>query len=159
MTGHEEWQELSAYIDDALSPEERSRLDAHLPGCEDCRLELAALRYTKKRLAATPRRAFPPELLSDMEQRWDAGVWRSNLWAGVLRPNSYRRWVPAGAIAVAALILGLWMKLHHAEDELPIELLAAAHSRYSAEGLIPGDMVASNFSAELEQMHHHEHDD
>lgn len=153
MNEHEEGSWLSAYIDSALSADERARLEAHLPECGGCRLELEALRGTKRRLAAAPKRAFPPDLLADLEQRWAAKPSRLHAWAGILWQGGARRWIQTGAMAMAVLIvgLGLWLKLYRAEEELPIEVLAAAHSRYSAEGLIPGDMVASNFSAELEQ--------
>jgi|SRR5208282_2424870 len=156
MNEHEEWLQLSAYIDGALSADEFSRLESHLSGCEDCRLELEALRQTKQRLASAPRRAFPPDLLAELEQRWTDKPSRLRVWAGVLRQGGARRWVPVGAVTMAALIMGLWLGLHRPEEELPIEILAAAHSRYSAEGLIPGDMVASNFSSELEQVQRNE---
>jgi hypothetical protein len=39
-----EW--LSAYIDEALAPEERLRVEAHLASCPECQRELATLRRT-----------------------------------------------------------------------------------------------------------------
>ena len=46
MTCHEAREWLSAYIDEALAPEERGRVDAHLASCAACRRELASLRQT-----------------------------------------------------------------------------------------------------------------
>ena len=154
---HEEWAWLSAYIDGVLNSDERSRVDSHLKDCTECKLDLEELRHTKSRLAAAPRRAFPPELLANIEQQWTGKSSRPHIWAGAMFSGS-RRWVPTGVVALSALLIGLWISFHHTEEELPIEVLAAAHSRYSAEGLIPGDMVASNFSAALEQVHHNNED-
>jgi hypothetical protein len=46
MTCHEAREEFSAWLDDALEPVERARLEAHLEGCGDCRRELERLRQT-----------------------------------------------------------------------------------------------------------------
>lgn len=41
---------LQAYLDDALSPDERSDIDRHLDGCVTCRAELAALQKQEQRI-------------------------------------------------------------------------------------------------------------
>jgi hypothetical protein len=46
MTCHEARELCSALVDDALSAEERTVLDAHLEGCAECRRELDRLRQT-----------------------------------------------------------------------------------------------------------------
>ena len=46
MTCNEARESLSAYLDEALAPDERSLVDAHLEGCAECRRELVALRGT-----------------------------------------------------------------------------------------------------------------
>ena len=46
--------QLSAYLDGALSPAERSAVDAHLASCDDCRARLAELRATAHVIAALP---------------------------------------------------------------------------------------------------------
>ena len=46
--------QLSAYLDDALSPVERSALSAHLDTCADCRARLAELRATASLIRALP---------------------------------------------------------------------------------------------------------
>jgi hypothetical protein len=59
-------------------------------------------------------------------------------------------WVPIGALALAALALALWFGPK--EEEIPLEPLVAAHSRYKAESWVPhGDLLAANFSAEVAQ--------
>ena len=148
MNAHEEEGLLSALVDGALVGEERARVEAHVAGCALCREELAGLRRVKERLASSPRRAMPPELLAQLESGWDRP--RPRIWAGALSHEQARRWAPAAAL-VAVLAFGAWLGFfrHNSEAELPIDVLAAAHSRYTAEGLVPGDMVASNFSREL----------
>jgi Putative zinc-finger len=46
MTCDETREALSAYLDEALAPDERTLVDAHLEGCVACRRELEALRGT-----------------------------------------------------------------------------------------------------------------
>ncbi|RAQ97999.1 zf-HC2 domain-containing protein [Thermogemmatispora tikiterensis] len=66
---HPTLEQLSAYLDGALSAEEEAFCAAHLPHCASCRSELASLRLTRDLLRALPRatppRAFTltPELL------------------------------------------------------------------------------------------------
>ncbi|HSB41365.1 MAG TPA: zf-HC2 domain-containing protein, partial [Methylomirabilota bacterium] len=43
MTCDEIRESLSAYLDEALGPEERARVDGHLETCAECRRELAGL--------------------------------------------------------------------------------------------------------------------
>jgi len=46
-------EELMAYLDGALSPEETERVKAHLQGCESCHAELARMTALRTDLAAT----------------------------------------------------------------------------------------------------------
>ena len=46
--------QLSAYLDDALAPSERSVVEAHLGACADCRARLAELRATAMLIRALP---------------------------------------------------------------------------------------------------------
>ena len=46
--------QLSAYLDDALAPSERSGVEAHLGACADCRARLAELRATAMLIRALP---------------------------------------------------------------------------------------------------------
>lgn len=74
MTEHPD-QHLSAYLDDALAPDERAPVHAHLDGCDRCRDRLADLRATSRLLAALP----PPVASRPLRPR----VQRGWLW---LRP-------------------------------------------------------------------------
>lgn len=54
---------LSAYADEALTPDERASVEAHLGACEACRAELDELRAVQRLLAALPERAPRRSLL------------------------------------------------------------------------------------------------
>jgi anti-sigma factor RsiW len=60
---HTDWElqreRLSASLDGELTAAERAALDAHLPGCDECQRELAALRQTRALLRALPAPALP----------------------------------------------------------------------------------------------------
>ena len=50
---------LSAYVDGELAVAERGRVETHLAGCEDCRADLRALRWTKRLLQQVPQVKIP----------------------------------------------------------------------------------------------------
>lgn len=52
-------EQLSAYLDQQLTPEEQATVDAHLRSCEQCRLALADLRATVALVRALPQEAVP----------------------------------------------------------------------------------------------------
>jgi len=71
MNEHPELQ-LSAYLDEALSPSERAAVAAHLDGCARCRAQLADLRATSRLVAALPQLAPGHSLVPRRER---APVW------------------------------------------------------------------------------------
>lgn len=148
MKEHEEGLDLSAYIDGELSQEEKRRVTEHLSSCPSCRLDIESLRTMKRTLASAPRRAMPPELIAAIEDRLSRRAgWRSVVKPWIKMPQV---WVPAGAVAAAVLIAGLWLNFKSREQYVPLEPLLAAHSRYEAEALVPqGNLVASNYSSQL----------
>ena len=147
MKTHDDWHLISAYLDGALSPEEYARVRSHLDACADCLREMQSLRSTKNILAAMPRRDAPLSLLANLDRRLVRPSWGRRVLGFFSRPWI---WAPAGAVA-AAVFLGVWVGVRGSNsDELPLEPLMAAHSRYAQESLVPhGDLVASNFSAQL----------
>lgn len=102
--------ELTAgYALDALDPEERRAYEAHLPGCERCREELAAFWETTAALALAAPEAAPAAELRD---RILAAV-RAEPQVVVPLQARRRRSAPALAAAAAvaavvALAAGLW---------------------------------------------------
>lgn len=141
MNGHIEGADISAFLDGALAAPERARVDAHLSSCPPCRAELDALRHLKLVLSTAPRKTLPADVALSLERRFvDGTPW----WKAAARPAL---WIPAGAVAAAALAFGLWVNKVKTADELPLEPLLAAHERYSAEALVPEDnLVAANYS-------------
>ncbi|HEV2582417.1 MAG TPA: zf-HC2 domain-containing protein [Ktedonobacteraceae bacterium] len=52
-------EQLSAFLDQQLTPQEQATVDAHLHTCEQCRLALADLRATVALVRAMPQPALP----------------------------------------------------------------------------------------------------
>ncbi|MBI5247253.1 MAG: zf-HC2 domain-containing protein [Elusimicrobia bacterium] len=149
MNGHADGPELSAYLDGALSPEPRARVELHMSSCADCRAELDSLRHMKLALSAAPRKAMPADLALALERRFVEGA-AAPWYAAFTRPVI---WAPAGALALATFAVSLWLRSAATLDEIPLEPLLAAHARYSAEALVPEDnLVASNYSDQLSDL-------
>ena len=150
MNDHPDESELSAFVDAEVPLEEGARLEAHLSLCPSCRTQEASLREVKGALAGLPRRRLPEGLGAALEALGrEAG--ERLLDEEPLRPRM-GSWAPAGALVAASLLLAVWTGNRWgptSEGDLPLEPLLAAHSRYAAESLVPGDLVAADFSAEL----------
>lgn len=122
---------LSEYIDGELAPAERTALEAHLAGCDECRDTLAGLRRVVTRARALEDR--PPA---------------SDLWAGVAARIGSRRpqrrfsfslpQLAAAGIALAALSSAAGWVLHPGTQPAPtatqpaIPVHAAAAGSYDA---------------------------
>ncbi|HTD63750.1 MAG TPA: zf-HC2 domain-containing protein, partial [Verrucomicrobiae bacterium] len=65
------FDDLSAYLDGALSPEARTSVQAHLDTCAVCRTRLAELRATARLIAALPM----PVPSRSLVPRVSAPVW------------------------------------------------------------------------------------
>jgi hypothetical protein len=79
---HEELRErLSAYLDADLDPGERARIEEHLAGCPDCRLEYRELRHTVDLLRGLPAPDPPLDLADRVISRLRAGEGRPGLMA------------------------------------------------------------------------------
>jgi anti-sigma factor RsiW len=90
-------EELTAYVDGELTPEETKTVRAHLAGCADCQSTEALLRRTLHSLEALP--AFEPSL----------GLRRSvlNRLDAVPAPfrERFRAWLRPGVLLPAAALL------------------------------------------------------
>jgi len=148
MNTHIVGVEISAFLDGALAVEDRARVDAHVSACPQCRAELESLRHLKLALSSAPRRNMPADLALELERRLVTGA---RWWTPLARPAF---WIPAGAVASAALAVGLWLRASAPGEEIPLEPLLAAHSRYSAEALVPEEnSVAANYSAQMTSLY------
>jgi anti-sigma factor RsiW len=149
MVDHLAGELISAYVDGELSGAEKTRAEAHWETCASCRAEFEAFRKTKSWLSQAPRRSLPPGLIAGMEVRLLRPSWAGRFKSWFALPQV---WIPSGAFAAAALVLGFWMgyQARVNQQALSLEALLAAHSRYVAEALVPhGGLAAANFSAQL----------
>ena len=149
MKTHGDGEMLSAFIDGELGAEESEAVRQHASFCDICRRQLDSLRAAKTLLSRAPRRAMPPDLVDQLERRLARPSWRV-LLERLLPP--VRVLIPAGACAAAGLCAVAWLGLRSASPDpgIPLEPLLAAHSRYTAEALVPaGELVAANYSAQL----------
>ena len=95
--GHVQVEQLSAYLDQQVSPAERATIVAHLQQCTECRGELDSLRQTVAVLHLLPRVAVPHAFtLSEVQ-------------AGMRRPAAAPGWLGGltrglGAVAAIALV-------------------------------------------------------
>ncbi len=132
--------ELLAYLDDALTPHERAKVEAHLAACPHCAAELERLRALRLELGATFDAALSPvHLPREAEERI-----RAALRARVQRP----RWlwelqVRWGLFAQAALALLMVLFSLNAYQAfrlplaVPQEVLVLGQER-----LVPGSKAA-----------------
>ena len=62
FTCHELVELVTDYLEDALAPRERARLEAHLDVCPGCREYLAQMRQTIGVLGRMPAQSIDPEM-------------------------------------------------------------------------------------------------
>jgi anti-sigma factor RsiW len=62
MNTHPAVEDLSTYLDNSLTSEERARVEAHLELCEPCRQRLQAMQEVVRKLAGLERRSPPRSL-------------------------------------------------------------------------------------------------
>ena len=111
-----EWESLLAeYVDGALSPEDRARVEQHLAGCPSCAAEVAAVQRLAPVLRSLPE-AHPPAGLADAVF---AVTTRRRGWLRRLLP---RRLAPlSAAAAVLVIVVALVTVYRNSEmaDRLP----------------------------------------
>ena len=89
---------LSTYVDGSASGPERARVEAHLSGCEACRMEADTLRATIDLLAALPE-AVPSRSFALEREPWPVPSVNRLVWAA-------RVAAPAAALLLVALVVG-----------------------------------------------------
>jgi len=146
---------LSAYLDGETGGSESAALAGHLEGCGLCRARLKTLRAVKAAVsAAVQAPPMPADLrraLQDMIPR-PAPWWRRLLGegAGPLRPAA------AVSFCLAAALALVWAARHRpgrsSRDELPVEMLLAAHSQYELTmPLAPEERIVADLAAQLDE--------
>ena len=119
---------LSEYLDDELGLEERASVDRHLAGCEDCRVELGALR----RLARALAEESVPHVPVDLEARIARGVDA----ATVVRPKRWRFALPATVAATLGAI-GLLVALQWRDGRVSVPAAPAPAPAPAPEPTMP----------------------
>lgn len=92
---HLKLEELARLVDEASDPEET----AHLEACEECRLELEAMREQTEALGTLPKLMPPPDAWPDLQERLRK--------EGVIRTRGRRAPGPGMVRAAAAIALFL----------------------------------------------------
>jgi len=134
MRSHDELDQLSAYLDGELDSAERARIDAHLPGCAECRATMDALRSTLADL-----RALPEEAPSDQ----DSWALRSAIEQARKPARRWQRYVMTAGAAAAALVAVVAVARHsgqsfqatslQANSAVPVVTLAQNFDQFSAQ--------------------------
>lgn len=104
MTCDETRDTLSAYLDEALAPEERSLVDAHLEGCAECRQELEALRGTVALLQRVEPARAPVGFVDRVVAAARPRPWYRRAADAVLLPLSIKLPLEATAVVMVGLL-------------------------------------------------------
>lgn len=97
----EDYQEMiSLYLDDALSLDEKQRLEEHLKHCLSCRETLEALRMITRELAQIEEVELPQKFHEELSNR---------LRQDKKRHRSLSKWIPYVAGLAAAFVIGFVM--------------------------------------------------
>ena len=101
---HADLELLSAYLDDALPPEDRAALERRLAAEPDLRAELAALRAVVDRVRALPTLTAPRDFRLDPAV-YGKQVQASRVTVGRTAARAYYRWGSALSAVAAAIML------------------------------------------------------
>jgi len=125
-------QALGVYVLGAIDPAERSLVDRHLPGCQECRDELAGLAGLPALLSRVSADEIGRISLEDAEALPDDGAPPDDFAASVLsltaaRRRRNRRWqVAAAAAAVVIAAAGAVAGIRLASGPAPVGQSASA---------------------------------
>lgn len=103
MTCQDARELFSAHVDDALAPEERAGLEAHLAGCPECRRELARFEATVALLHAVEPARAPIGFVDRVLHAARPEPWYARLRRRLLSPLALRRPIEVTVLALVAL--------------------------------------------------------
>lgn len=119
-------RQLSEHLDGTLGARARQRVERHLAGCEDCRLELADLRATVALLRSLPAVEEPEYLATRILARVEAGEaspsWLDRLWASGAAAL-HGTWTPAFAAVLVLFVVATFLRVQ-VDVTLPFDLAA-----------------------------------
>jgi len=129
MTAHPDVETLSTYLDRQLSRLERTRVEEHLEGCDDCRECLVGLEKVVGRLRALERQAPPSHLGAHLHKLASLQATEPTLMRrferGVARVNLQSSIAPVFAVVVALILiiyLLSWGLHRQATGRIPVHL-------------------------------------
>jgi len=115
MNCHEAREEFSDWVDEALTAEERARVDAHLAQCADCRKELERFRETVALLRRVERPRAPVGFVDRVLEAARPAPWHRRLLRRLFLPLSVK--LPA-EVAALLLVAGLAVYIFQRTPEL-----------------------------------------
>jgi putative zinc finger protein len=104
MTCDQTRDTLSAYLDEALAPDERSLVDAHLESCAECRRDLEALRGTVSLLRRVEPARAPVGFVDRVVAAARPRPWYRRAADAVLLPLSVKLPLEAAAVVMVGLL-------------------------------------------------------
>ena len=104
MSCHDARESLSAFLDEALAPDERRQVAAHLEGCPDCRRELARLEQTVALLRRVEPARAPVGFVDRVLEAARPRPWYRRAAASVFLPFSVKLPAEATALVMVALL-------------------------------------------------------
>lgn len=104
MTCHDARETFSAFLDEALAPDERRDVEVHLAGCPECRRELERLRQTIALLHRVAPARAPVGFVDRVTAAARPRPWYRRIAAVLFLPLSSKLPVEATALAMVALL-------------------------------------------------------
>lgn len=141
--------DIALYLDGPLNEQDKARIERHLSSCAECREELESMKSLKLRMTRLPQRTAPAALMRDLKKTYGAASWLDTVRNWFTWHNA---WKPIGALALTALMAGVWVNRWKSSEEEFIDMdpLVTAHARYQAESLVPSsDMASCGYSGKL----------
>jgi len=126
---------LAEYVDGALSPEDRARIDDHLASCARCRGEVALSRHAVARLGRLSDRPAPEGVASAALQ--ESRRTRRRAAAAARAPRWYRLAPVAAAAAVVLLLAIAIPRITASQTTSPQLAVARSESADTAAGTAP----------------------
>ncbi len=133
-------EELQDALDRRLDPARLAEVESHLAGCEPCRRELEALRWTKERT----RSAIALELPTDLEARLSRALDEEDRASGTRAPRSRLRAI-APFLAAAAAVAAIWVFGHFWTGAIPAAI--AGELRDYRSGALPLEIRSAEVAA------------
>ncbi len=121
---------LSAYLDNELPDEEKSKVEAHLKACPSCQRSLQKLKKSSELIAT----ALSDRPAVDFDKAWEnieARIHsRPTIWqylrAFMARPGF---WIPAGAVGAVAMLLVLCLPIYKSQPSANLSHVESVSSK------------------------------